>query len=250
MLSSAFDGTNDYLTRGAGLTGQADSKLVTACIVLAKAGSDGVQERILSGSTALGGGTRAFTVTKLSTNRLAVRGGDGVGADILSIDSAADSMQVADGQQVFTFSCDMADVAKRHLYIGNTSDLSVNIYTNAVIPFTANLDWAVGAQADASGKLQADVARIMMWIGQYTDLSVEANRRMFVDASARPANPIAAIAALGAPIVWFEGKPSKFTNRGTGGTFTLTGTLTDGAVFSTPSRMPRTFPARSFRRSF
>jgi hypothetical protein len=72
------------------------------------------------------------------------------------------------------------------------------------------------------------------WLGcgQFLDLSVTANRRKFIDGSGKPM-------ALGtdgelptgtSPAVFCHGNASTFaTNQGTGGAFTLTGTLTDAA---------------------
>ncbi len=68
----------------------------------------------------------------------------------------------------------------------------------------------------------------------FTDLSIEANRRLFFDADGKPVNPSVAVAALGDPFILLSGDASGFPiNQGTGGTFTLTGTLTNAS--SSPS---------------
>jgi hypothetical protein len=81
--------------------------------------------------------------------------------------------------------------------------------------------------------LIADVSNFWMAPGQYIDFSVEANRRKFIDANGKPVD----LGADGstptgtAPAVFFSGDASGFgTNKGTGGTFTLTGALTDATT--------------------
>jgi hypothetical protein len=70
--------------------------------------------------------------------------------------------------------------------------------------------------------------------GQYVDISVEENRRLFIDADGKPVDPAVATAALGTPCILFSGDAASFaTNQGSGGAFTLTGTLTDAS--SSPS---------------
>jgi hypothetical protein len=59
----------------------------------------------------------------------------------------------------------------------------------------------------------------------------EATRRMFIDADGKPVDPAVVTAALGAPCILFSGDAAAFaTNQGTGGAFTLTGTLTDAST--------------------
>ena len=59
----------------------------------------------------------------------------------------------------------------------------------------------------------------------------EATRRLFIDADGKPVDPAIATAALGVPAVLFSGDASTFgAKQGTGGAFTLTGTLTDATT--------------------
>ncbi len=74
-----------------------------------------------------------------------------------------------------------------------------------------------------------------MWIapGQFIDFSVESNRRKFIDADGKPVD----LGADGstptgtAPAIFFSGDPLAFpTNKGTGGSFTLAGSLTNAST--------------------
>lgn len=73
------------------------------------------------------------------------------------------------------------------------------------------------------------------WIapGQFIDFSVEANRRKFIDVNGKPVD----LGADGstptgtAPPMFFSGNAAGFpTNKGTGGVFTLTGSLTNAST--------------------
>jgi hypothetical protein len=58
-----------------------------------------------------------------------------------------------------------------------------------------------------------------------------ATRRLFRSAGGKPVNPTVAVAALGDPLILCSGNNSTFaTNRGTGGAFVLTGTLTNAST--------------------
>jgi hypothetical protein len=96
------------------------------------------------------------------------------------------------------------------------------VLSYAGVPFTVLNDFFNLYEGDAAD----------LWIapGQFIDFSVEANRRKFIDADGKPVS----LGADGstptgtAPAVFFSGDSSSFaTNKGTGGAFTLTGSLTD-----------------------
>lgn len=74
----------------------------------------------------------------------------------------------------------------------------------------------------------ADI-RIMPGISLLTGGNIsEATRRLFIDANGKPVDPDVATTALGTPAVLFSGNATEFvTNQGSGGAFTLTGSLTD-----------------------
>ncbi len=85
--------------------------------------------------------------------------------------------------------------------------------------------------ADTLGDEAFDMANFLMWYGQVIDWSVEANRRFIVDASGKAVDPALAIAHFGTPTVAFIGDATAFqTNQGSGGSFTLSGSLTDAST--------------------
>ncbi len=82
--------------------------------------------------------------------------------------------------------------------------------------------------SDPQGTDPADMANFLLWYGQAIDWSIEANRRFTIDASGKAADPALAIAHFGTPTVALIGDASAFQiNQGSGGSFTLSGSLTD-----------------------
>ena len=228
-----FDGTNDYATRGAGLTNAADSKLFTF-VMWTKA--DAVGGRYFTGVTTLGGSTLRFSVHEQSGVFFLQASSPG-GTNILNINTTTAPSTTA--WQCLMCSVDLADTAKRHLYLGDTNELNVNTYTDAAIDFTL-ADWAVGARPDGSGKHDGGLAEMYFWTDAYIDLSVLANRRLFISNLGQPAGPGGAVSALGIPDVRFHLNDGETANNfvanvgnGDGGAFTVTGALSTYA--SSPS---------------
>lgn len=217
-----FDGTNDYLTHGSGLTGAGDSKRFTMTGWL-KAAADGTHMRILNGSN------RVY-ISRFTSNQLRISVSSSVPVISLFVVSSDDTMQIADGWVNFLTSFDMADTGKRHLYINDSSDLNVTTYNNATLDLDV-ASWGFGADASGAGnKVNGDMADFMFWDGVYIDFSTEANRRLFIDAGGKPVDPDAAsgaVATLGTPRVRFTNPTATWhTNAGSGGGFTENGALT------------------------
>jgi hypothetical protein len=224
-----FDGTNDYLTRGAGLTGAADSKLWTGSLWI-NSDADGLFYMLIAASTTVGGSTLRIFVYKGTTNRLIVSGRNPAGTTIVDIQSAANSIEAADGWVHAMWSCDLADTAKRHVYINDADQTAIATYTNDTIDFTW-ADWSIGALPNGTDKLNGQLADVLMWPGVYVDLSVATNRRLFISAAGKPVEQTAATTVLGTPAIWLSGPTVDWhTNKGGGGGFTENGALTDAAT--------------------
>ena len=226
-----FDGSNDYLSRGANLTGAADSKQITG--VWWHNGGDNTNDTILN-----------WSLTASFARFLLIRRGGGAGhvircrasnaaASAFALDVDGDqAVNAAAGWVCIMWSFDLSDTGKRHIYTNDTANsLSVTSYANESIPFSSADDFLVGYNG---AYWTGDCGGCQLWTGVYLDLSTEANRRLFIDANGKPVSPGIARAALGTPIVELAGPTSDWhTNRGSGGGFTETGALTDAA--SSPS---------------
>lgn len=140
---------------------------------------------------------------------------------------AAANTNFASGAKKLKMYIDDVDVS---LTVGDTSAAFQALFNG--------LPYWFGNDASTNGTTMdcADV-RIMPGVslleGSY-DIPM-ATRRLFVDASNKPVDPATATAALGFPgAILFSGDATGFvTNQGTGGAFTMTGTLTNTS--SSPS---------------
>src|SRR3990167_10070882 len=224
-----FDGTNDYMARGAGLTGAADSKLFTFMQWFRMDGADGTVFTLLEGNSTT---NLTFRINRSAANTFTIL--------VKEFNSTTNALFCATSGtylQSATWKClmgsfDMADTAKRHLYVGDTSDLSVTTYTDIALDLTPDTDWHYGSDKDGTNQANMALAEGAFWFGQYLDLSVESNRRKLYSAGGKPVT----IGADGssptgtAAIMYFhldnaEAVANYATNRGSGGNFTITGTL-------------------------
>jgi len=232
--SADFDGTNDYMTRGAGLTGAADSKSGTLSVWIRIDGGNGTGRRILSSSTVVGAnvqpkidifiGTTNSITFNLRNSGLSVILSMGTGA----YTSSSTWLHVLASWDLATLS--------RALYV---NDVDVGIYsttTDDTIDYT-NADYAVGAYPDGDQKFNGCIAELYFAPGQYLDFSKVHNRRKFISASGKPVHLDAtgSLPTGTAPIVYLhlddgEAVANFATNRGTGGNFSITGTLDTGST--------------------
>lgn len=217
-----FDGTNDYLTRGADLTGAANSKQWTF-VCWFKRNATGSAERLYSSSG------DDNNVQFSTGNRIVIRGENTLGTKILEIRSSAQT-DTGSWHSVL-ISVDMSDTGKRHIYIDDSSDLDqVDTYTDGNIDLTKS-NHAIGALPNGTSKLDADVALMWMQFGQYVDFSVESNRRIFVTSDNKVPADFANstdgdVGSLGQPIVFLNNTAASWeTNLGDGGGFTENGSL-------------------------
>ena len=225
-----FDGTNDYLDRGAGLTGASDSKLFAFAAWLFVDSSGSGERWILSND-----GTNPTRIFIDTDNSLRIVAANAADTTILDMQT---SPLTLDRWVHVVVSIDLADIANRHIYVDDTSDIAtVTTYTDDTIDFTKT-DWFIGAEADTSSKFKGGMAELFFETDEYIDLSVEANRRLFYSLHGRPANLGSdGSTPLGVtPLVYLSG--SFETNLGGGGDFTLTGALSTSSVFYSESGFP------------
>lgn len=230
-----FDG--DYLTRGADLTGSADSKLWSGSFWVARAGASGQGETIYDTVQ-----TRAF-IEFDTGDRLHFGARNSAGSTILDWQTSA----IADTNwHHVVFSFDMADQANSHVYVDDVvDDDAAPLHDDDTIDFTQT-NHAIGAEPTGVGKLEGCLADAWIAPGVYIDLSIKANRRKFISEGRTPVNlGVSGELPTGtAPLMLFSGPTVDWhTNKGTGGGFTENGTLTDCA-----SAPPSAAGARSFAR--
>jgi hypothetical protein len=118
-----------------------------------------------------------------------------------------------------------------HLYVSDVSDKVTNTVTNDTIDYTAT-NWYLGAESTGNNKLDGCLAEYYFAPGQYLDFSAEANRRKFISAAGKPVylGYDGSLPTGVAPLVYSrlygaDAAANFARNRGTGGNFTITGTL-------------------------
>lgn len=224
-IAAAF--ASAYLKRGGGLTSAADSKLLTFSFWIRKNTDVAGSSAVIAAATALNGGTERTCIFAHTSGTIAVLGRNAAGTTILDQRSSVIPL----GPWVHVLgSFDMNSSTRRHLYINDVSDIAANnTFTNDTFDFTMP-DWGIGGMPSGAATLDGSLADVWFAPGVYLELDVEANRRKFIDADGNPVN----LGAAGAtptgspPLVFMSGAISAWqTNKGSGGGFTLTGSLTE-----------------------
>ena len=233
--SADFDGTNDYMLRGGGLTGASDSKSGILSVWVRLDAGTGTQ-RLIGSSVSVGTAADRWLSSRISASGpFLVAGRNAAGTLILQIVSDTSYAAAATWLHLLV-SWDLA-AAAAHLYVNDVADIAAGpTLTDDTLDYTVG-DWGIGGDSNAGSKLDGCLAELYFAPGQFLDFSTLANRRKFIDAYGRPVY----LGATGqaptgtAPLVYqrlFKSQPvDEFdTNSGTGGAFTITGTLTVGST--------------------
>lgn len=150
-------------------------------------------------------------------------------------DSVGNSQIEVNSWRGFFVSVDQADYVNRiRMYVGDASvinNANTSLGSTGAIPAGSNF-WF--GQDGFGVKITGDVADFRLWLGQYLDLSIENNRRRFIRPNGKPADVVYSTDALGTPHISFKGNSSAFPiNGGSGGLFSVTGTLTNASTSPT-----------------
>jgi hypothetical protein len=218
-----FDGTNDWLTRGAQFASAGDVKTGLVSLWFNKLGGDGVLAQLF-------GTTSRFSVRLLTTNVLDIVGSNAAGATSLDLRTTP-TYAAGSGWKHILASWDL-NATTGQLYVNDAAPaLSINTRNNDIIDYT-NGDWSVGALVAGTSKLNGDLAEVFFH-PTFLDLSVTANRRLFISATGKPVSLGAnGSTPLGVQPALYLGNPlaSWHTNLGSDGGMTLHGTLTSAST--------------------
>lgn len=216
-----LDGSSDYYTRGADLTGSADGKLGLFSCWFRTDGGDGTSRYFLMDQ-----GTR-FYVLHVNTNVLRVVGRRANGTTTLQQDSTTTYIADTTWYHVL-LSYDLAN-AKAFIYVDDASvgDTPSTLDDNE-IDYTRT-DWAVGAANTGALPFNGAIAELF-FAQEYLDISNEDNRRLFRSAAGHPV-PLGADGSTPTgtqPIIYaIDGDMTN--NLGSGGNFTAQGSPTSVA---------------------
>lgn len=227
VTSAVHFGGSAYLSRGAGLTGWGTPSKFTS-VVWTKLSS--CEDGIFSDANYFTQGTTADGANRYINANVANAYCESLG----QITSAS--------WQCFLMSMDLTNAPTEvvfSLYLGESDTLGSSSHGSASATIAAGSDFFFG-QDGWGVKITGDVADFRLWLGSAVDFSVVNNRRLFIRSNGKPADTSLPVAILGNPIVSFIADPdvtdpiSAFvTNGGTGGDFTLTGSLTAASTSPT-----------------
>mgnify|MGYP006349159995 CR=1 FL=1 len=223
-----FDGTNDYMPRGAGLTGAADSSTGILSVWLRFDGSDGIATRLFSSFS----GHLVFQ--KLSTNTFSLNVNNG-SASFIFLSTTAYTAGATWYHFLASWDTNYSAGNKiEHLYVNDAYDLGT--VTDSGAAFTVDYtdtNWHIGATSAGGSKFNGCMAEFYFAPGQYLDFSDSANRRKFINSLGKPVD----LGSDGstptgvAPVVYLKNVAASYgTNSGTGGNFTITGALTTAST--------------------
>ncbi len=219
-----FDGSSDYLSNTANLTGVVDSKLVSGSLWIKTTQTPAGAE--LAGILGMSG--PLFAVLLNSSGNIYILGKAPSTTTILEMTSSI--VVNDDAWHHILFSADMANPSNRHLYIDGANVLSgaPSTHLDSVIDFTTSSMVGGGAL-----RYNGDMSEVWIDHGTYIDFSILANRQDFYDSSsavnlgADGSIPTGAVPSLflgGTTTTGWE------TNKGSGGGYTENGTLTDATT--------------------
>ena len=219
-----FNGSTDYLSKAADLTGNADSTTGILSIWFRLDGGDAaVQEFIHNESD-------RFQANRSSSDKVVVYIADAAGSSSFRMESSTSYTTNATWRHLLAswdtnFS---AGNKLKHLYINDANDIGT--ITDSSAAFTIDYTrtaWTVARFTDLSIRFfNGGLSEVYFAPGQFLDFSNSTNRRKFIDAGGKPVN----LGADGstptgtAPLIYLKDPAATVgTNSGSGGDFTING---------------------------
>lgn len=217
-----YDSTNDYLSRSTYYNGYVNAltflkETFTFSCWFYNGESTGNAYVFSSGASS--GNANLFYVN-ISTTAFQIRAYDGSGTFILNA-TTTNTLPLNTFCNLIV-SCDMTSTSNRYVYVNDQlMTMTWSNYVNSTIQF-GTLIQRVNSLSNSVDPTACRISNVFLDF-TYRDLSITANRRLFVTADLKPA---AGQAALN-PIVYLAmSDPTTVgTNTGTGGNFTLNGTV-------------------------
>ena len=211
-----YDGTNDYLSRASDLVGNTNGKTFTFSVWVWPGRSSSAED-IYNSATGSGG----FRIRCFGGTSWSVYAYNSSGTEVLACDftTPVPSMNTFVNLLV---SVDLASTANRYVYVNDVAaSPSWSIYTNANINRTTTTH-QIAAWTGGGVYYRGRLSNFFLDY-TYRDLSIEANRRLFVTADLKPALGQAALN----PIMYIpmSDPTAPGLNTGTGGNFTLNGVV-------------------------
>jgi len=210
----SFDGTNDNLYRSSDLAGNADGKTFTLSFW------------VYHDPNAVQGIYRGYKAQnnldiRFSASDIIIEGKYSNSLNLSMYSSGA--LVPRDTFVNIIISIDMSNTSRRFVYMNDvdvTSRFTFATYNNALLSFTYTNHY-IASRSPSASRLHGRLANFFM-DRTYRDLSVTANRRLFITADGKPSDTIPSN-----PIIYLPMKDAATagSNSGTGGDFSVTGLL-------------------------
>jgi len=228
--SAKFNGTDTHLSRTDNV-GFASSKMITVVLALKKVNTT---NKYLFKFFANGPTYETFEFKDVGGDiGITIQKGDG--SEVLSGQTDS-SFVTANNWHILLFSVDTTSTSKRHFYLDGAIPSTVNWRTYANTAAQLNNIYIADIGADEGGDLYSGDLSNLYIVQDYIDFSQEANRLKFVDGLGYPRDLTQQIedGDIPTPLVYmkFDDTSALGTNSGTGGDFTINGTVTSGADVS------------------
>lgn len=181
-----------------------------------------------------GVGNRGVQLITAGDGRLAFQAYDSSGQNLLNIGSSSENFEDNRWYHIVgSFDISNPKPATRHVYVNGVLDQGNDLATisGPDIDFSTVNRTSFGSNSASSAcGIDIEVADVWFDAGTYLDLSIEANRRKFIDEYGDPVflGGDGSLPTGSAPDIFLSGDTDSWhTNKGTGGGFTENGALSD-----------------------
>jgi hypothetical protein len=220
-LGADFDGTNDYMARAAALVGTSDSASFTFSAWVRLDGGDASDMTLLSFGSQGNSSIKRTTGNKFSAYMTNTGG-------IATVEFATVGSYTS--SSTWRHVLISSNASTTHMYINNSSDNSV-VY--GPTGGSSNFSQIPGVGALNNGVRKMNGAMAEVWFDTtYMDLSSATNRQKFIGLDGKPVDlgsngstPTGSQPKLYLSLRSGDAVTELATNRGSGGNFTITGTL-------------------------
>jgi hypothetical protein len=225
--SADFDGSTGYLSTGAALTGISDGKTFSIVVNFEMLASR--KQPMLYITDVAAGGSLMLQFERNASNVFVCSAMSAAKSDVLRFEFT----ETSTAWKNCMISIDLANTSNRNVLIdGVSQSVTWTVYSDTAIGFTEADDVDIGDTFNSGDFLDGSIGGLY-FTTDYIDFSQEANRLKFMDAFGYPVDLQPAIDAgdIPTPLIHmkFDDPDALGANSGSGGDFTVTGTVTSGS---------------------
>lgn len=225
-----FDGTNDYLTRGAALTGAASGKKGIVSFWFKMRGGNNADRSFLEPNAITGAGY--LYVRRDNANKIKVEGRGAFSTQLQMLSTSTYTSAMSAWAHCIA-SWDLSATTGKIYVDGADVTAASPTLNNANIEYASPTNWGVGGKPDGTFLMNADIAELYVNFTDYLDLSNSANVQKFRSAGGAPVSlgSDGSTPTGNQPIIYLRNPTATWQdNLGSGGNFTVNGALTDSAT--------------------